>query len=237
MEKPVSVVLPVFNGLPYLREQLQSILVQLEANDELLIVDDCSTDGSLEYLRFIQANTGLDIKIYENSVNKGLLYNIRKLIISAKSDIIIFSDQDDIWCSKKIKLIKKAFLNEEIALVVHDAQYICENSRDPLNNTTAFKHLRTSSNFAKNFIRNGFIGCCMAINRSKYPRKAIYNVPYTPMHDWYLSCFALMYGKHIKILRESLISHRRHTGAFTRQNIAFLEKLLQRYKLFRMLIK
>jgi len=55
MPPTVSVVIPLFNGLPYVKQSLDSVLAQTTLVDEIVIVDGGSTDGSLEWLR------GLDI--------------------------------------------------------------------------------------------------------------------------------------------------------------------------------
>ncbi|WP_340300688.1 glycosyltransferase [Roseobacter sp. HKCCD5988] len=232
-EIPVTVVMPVFNGMPHLITQINSILVQLQENDELLIVDDCSTDGSLEYLIETQARSMHDIKVYNNSKNMGVLENIKKLINLARCDVVIFADQDDEWLPSKIMVTKKEYSYQDLSLMVHNAKYICENSTDPLHNTTAFQHLKTSNRFLRNFIRNGFIGCCMAINRTHFPKKVIDNIPNSPMHDWYLSSYCFMKGKKVRIIDECLINHYRHSGAFTSKNIQYYNKIYSRYKLLK----
>ncbi|RYG46356.1 MAG: glycosyltransferase, partial [Chitinophagaceae bacterium] len=47
----ISVILPVYNGMKYLSEAVASVLTQKDANLELLIIDDCSDDGSREWLQ------------------------------------------------------------------------------------------------------------------------------------------------------------------------------------------
>jgi len=227
----VSVVMPVFNGLPYLKQQITTILSQMEIDDELLIIDDLSTDGTLEYLQSVKLHSNKNIKIIQNKKNRGILPNIKELLLKAKSNIVIFADQDDIWYSHKILLTRKFFEDDELSLCIHDAKYLCEDASDQLNNKTAYQHLKISKSLLKNLIRNRFIGCCMAINRTHYPSEIIDRIPKTPMHDWFLSSYALMKKKKVIIVNESLIEHRRHARNFTRSDISFFEKIRQRLRL------
>ena len=89
----ISVVLPVFNGGNYLIESVNSILDQSLANFELLIIDDCSTDRSWEYLNTIKDSR---INLFKNETNKGLFYNLNYLIKQSNSELIKLWAQDDI---------------------------------------------------------------------------------------------------------------------------------------------
>lgn len=89
----ISVILPVYNGGDYLVESVESVLKQDLQNFELLIVDDCSTDRSYEYL---QGLTDRRIKLFKNEKNRGLFYNLNLLIGKSKSSLIKLWSQDDI---------------------------------------------------------------------------------------------------------------------------------------------
>ena len=89
----VSVVLPVYNGGQYLQQSVQSILNQELTNFELLIIDDCSTDGSLQYLQSLQDSR---IQLFTNEHNRGLFYNLNFLIGKSKAGLIKLWAQDDV---------------------------------------------------------------------------------------------------------------------------------------------
>ena len=89
----ISVILPVYNGGEYLKKSLQSVLKQGFHNFEILIIDDCSTDGSLEYLQSITAPR---ISLFKNEQNRGLFFNLNFLISQSKSPLIKLWAQDDI---------------------------------------------------------------------------------------------------------------------------------------------
>ena len=89
----ISVVLPVYNGGTYLKLSIESVLNQGYKNFELLILDDCSNDGSREYLEEL-----LDERIiyFKNDINKGLFYNLNFLIGKSTANLIKLWAQDDI---------------------------------------------------------------------------------------------------------------------------------------------
>ena len=89
----ISVVLPVYNGLPYLKESVSSVLNQQFKNFEFIILDDCSTDGSWEYLQSI---TDSRVKLMRNDKNKGLFPNLNIMIIQSAAPLIKLWAQDDI---------------------------------------------------------------------------------------------------------------------------------------------
>ena len=93
----ISVVLPVYNGGEYLKKSVESVLTQDLQYFEFLILDDCSTDGSYEYLEGLNDDR---IKLFRNEKNKGLFYNLNFLIAQSKSPLIKLWAQDDIMYPK-----------------------------------------------------------------------------------------------------------------------------------------
>ena len=94
MTKPlISVLLAVYNGGAYLKLSVDSVLDQ-DLNDfELLVLDDCSTDSSYEWLYGLKDTR---IKLFRNKTNRGLFYNLNFLIEHSNSSLIKLWSQDDI---------------------------------------------------------------------------------------------------------------------------------------------
>ena len=90
---PISIILPVYNGIKYLKQSVESVLNQDYTNFEFIIIDDCSTDGSWEYLMALQDER---IVLYRNAKNKGLFYNLNFLIKKSTGSIIKLWSQDDV---------------------------------------------------------------------------------------------------------------------------------------------
>ncbi|MBN2350326.1 MAG: glycosyltransferase [Bacteroidales bacterium] len=95
----VSVVLPVYNGEKYIKEAIKSVLAQTYTDYELIIVNDGSTDGSLE---IIKTFTDSRIVIIDQE-NKGLPASLNMAIQRAKGDLIARMDADDVCMENRFK--------------------------------------------------------------------------------------------------------------------------------------
>lgn len=97
----ISVAMCTFNGERFLAEQLDSILNQTYQNIELVIVDDCSTDGTVELLEGY-AQRDQRIRVIRNHQNLGFVQNFAKAMGECSGELIALADQDDIWFPEKI---------------------------------------------------------------------------------------------------------------------------------------
>ena len=89
----ISVILPVYNAEQFINETVHSILDQTYKDFELIIVNDGSTDMTVEYIENINDKR---IVLYHNETNKGIAYTLNKAISIAKGDYIARMDADDI---------------------------------------------------------------------------------------------------------------------------------------------
>lgn len=98
----ISLVMATYNGGKFLREQLDSIYNQTLPPDEVIVVDDCSTDNTVEILEEYKQRYCL--KYIINKVNMGVNKNFERAISLAQGDYICISDQDDVWLPTKIEV-------------------------------------------------------------------------------------------------------------------------------------
>ncbi len=103
----LSVVMATYNGEAYIRQQLDSILTQTVLPDEIVIVDDCSGDGTVEVLQAYAEQHDI-IQLHRNEQNLGVNKNFEKACTLSRGDYILFSDQDDIWLPEKIETMMPA---------------------------------------------------------------------------------------------------------------------------------
>lgn len=97
----VSVIIPVFNAERYLAETLDSVISQDYLEKEIIIVDDCSTDSSIDIIRQYQQKVSY-ITYYKMNVNSGVALARNKGIQLAKGRYIAFVDSDDVWKNNKL---------------------------------------------------------------------------------------------------------------------------------------
>jgi len=88
----ISVCIATYNGEKYIKEQLDSIINQLDKNDEIIISDDGSSDNTI---KIIESYKDGRIVLYKNSF-KNVVLNFEFAIDKSKGDYIFLSDQDDI---------------------------------------------------------------------------------------------------------------------------------------------
>ena len=99
----ISVALACYNGIDYISEQLDTIRTQTLPPDEVIIADDCSSDGTYEFCADYIARYSLTgWRVYRNAHNTGPQKNFRAVLAECSGEYIFTCDQDDIWMPDKI---------------------------------------------------------------------------------------------------------------------------------------
>ena len=199
----LSICIATYNGEKYIKEQLDSILSQLNENDEIIISDDSSIDKTVEIIKSYNDNR---IKIYKNTKRKAYTRNFENALEKASGDIIFLSDQDDVWVEDKVN--KMINILESYDFVVSDNSIVDENLK--IINKSHFEVYKTSRGFIKNLLLPRYVGACMAFKRNVLEKSLPFpdNAKLCP-HDYWISLIAEMYFKSYK-LDEQLLLYRRH---------------------------
>lgn len=155
----ISVAMATYNGSKYIQKQLESILCQLGIDDEIVISDDGSTDGTLSIVEDIDDDR---INIYYGP-RKGLNSNFQNAIAHCEGDVIFICDQDDYWYPNKKREVLRCFDNMEISAVQHDARVIDASGKVLETSFARYRHVRNG--VITNWVRGSFHGCCMAFRR------------------------------------------------------------------------
>jgi glycosyltransferase involved in cell wall biosynthesis len=123
----ISTVIILYNLEKFIEDAIQSVLSQIRQPDEIIVVDDCSTDGSPDIVNKYR-NRVIYIK---QEKNIGNLRNALAGLKAATGDIVAFLDGDDVWMPEKLAAIEKEFMqDEEVVLVSHDFIRVDENLQD-----------------------------------------------------------------------------------------------------------
>lgn len=131
-----SVALCTYNGEKYIKEQIESILKQTVAIDEIIICDDNSTDKTIQIIEKIQLNCPDKILLFKNKVTLGSNKNFEKAITICSGDYIFLSDQDDIWKSNKVENTINCFReNQSLEGVFSNADLIDDEGNNFTKNT------------------------------------------------------------------------------------------------------
>lgn len=193
----VSVCIPTYNGEIYIKKTMESILDQTYRNIEIIIVDDGSTDKTLE---IISTYNDSRIKIIKNEKNLGMVNNWNKCFEYVNGEYILFLFQDDIISKdaveRKVSILDN---NSDVVMVCSATSVIDENDNIKLKRRS----------FKKDIIIDG-----RKVIRKSFRKKNIFGEPsnimyrkdicdkigkfntelvYTP--DWEYSLRVLKYGK------------------------------------------
>lgn len=160
----MSVAMTTYNGERFLREQLESFAEQARLPDELVVCDDGSTDRTLEILEQFEQRAPFDVRIYQNDERLGHSKNFGRAIELCKGEIILLSDQDDVWFPKKLTRVKAEFLSENRPLVVINNCELADGELNPVGFTVVDQ--RQSAGLS---IDSFASGCCLAMHASMKP--------------------------------------------------------------------
>jgi glycosyltransferase involved in cell wall biosynthesis len=223
----ISVCLATFNGEKYISKQIESILSQLNLDDEIVISDDGSTDRTIQEIKDINDSR---IKIYFNNTTKGYTNNFQNAIVHSIGDYIFLSDQDDIWNNNKVNVMLNYL--SEFDFVTSDAQFVDEDLKSL--NQTFFSVRGGRKGFLNNIYISQYLGACMAFKRTIL-KKLLPFPSATELcpHDLWISLIAEFYFK-VKIINEPLILYRRHnnnvsTGGMGSSNSIFVKLKFRMY--------
>jgi len=108
----ISVVTASYNYAEFIKEAIQSVISQTYSNWELIVVDDGSSDNSVEVIQeFCQKDDRIKLSCHDNFQNKGLKDTILLGIEKTTGDYIAFLESDDVWVEnclqEKVEIIQK----------------------------------------------------------------------------------------------------------------------------------
>ncbi len=126
----VSVCMATHNGASYIREQLDSILKQLAANDELIVSDDHSTDESPSILASYR---GPRVTVLTNPGKRGHVQNFSHAMAHATGEFIALSDQDDVWVEGRLQwMLDQLRVMPQNSLLIGDFKEFDSNGLRPV---------------------------------------------------------------------------------------------------------
>jgi glycosyltransferase involved in cell wall biosynthesis len=160
-----SILIANYNNGKYFVDCWNSLLKQTYTNWEAIIVDDCSTDDSLEIIKNTVNNDCRAI-ILLNDKNYGCGYTKKRCIDNANSELCAFLDPDDLITHNALQTMLDVFLNSPESALVYSNYQRCDFKLQPIN---PIRKSRQVENGNPNFFNlNGYISHFAVFKRSVY---------------------------------------------------------------------
>ncbi len=115
----VSIIMPTYKCGKFIAESIRSVQAQTYKNWELIIVDDCSGDGTIDIVLDLKKNDNR-ISLYQNSENSGAAVTRNTALSNAKGSWIAFLDSDDLWEPTKLERQIKFMEEKGCAFSYHE---------------------------------------------------------------------------------------------------------------------
>lgn len=219
----VSVALATYNGEKYIRKQLDSLLLQTKQPDEVVIIDDCSTDSTAETVREYILSHNLNWQFEVSEKNFGYIRNFRACLEKCTGDVVFLCDQDDVWYNDKIEKIMSVFETDANCVAVNSSFDTVDGNGKTLSMSESGKGNTANHGLIRFPIEKGTCvsvgletllvynvspGCTCAFKASvvkEYLKTADSVMP----HDWSLNIIAAKQNG-LRFLNLPLIGYRQH---------------------------
>jgi glycosyltransferase involved in cell wall biosynthesis len=214
-----SIALCTYNGEEFLPEQLGSIADQTQLPDELVIVDDGSTDESLKIAHTFAGSSAFPVRVLSNETNRGSTKNFERAIKECTGEVIFLCDQDDIWLPDKLaKMTARFTADPDLALLFSDAEIVAADLTplgfslwDKVFRKSVREEFSAGREFEVLLWQNRVTGAATAF-RSRF-RERLLPIPEVNgmIHDGWIA-IALAASATVDFIDEKLILYRQHGG-------------------------
>lgn len=198
-----------YNGEKYVSRQLRSILSQLTDDDEVIVVDDCSTDGTVETVKRLGDRR---ITVHVNDRNRREVFSFSLAMSLAKNDFLFLSDQDDIWIPGRVSLMQQCLIQSGASVVTSNFEWInvSEEPIDvPYDGVVSLDSKKHFKNIVDIFVgKTNYFGCAMAFRR-EFAHMVVPIPSFVESHDLWIALASNLVGSNTH-LDESTLLKRKH---------------------------
>ncbi len=223
----VQVLMAAYNGMQYIREQLDSIYAQEGVEVNLLVRDDGSTDGTKDLLQGEQEAGRLQWYTGENlRPARGFMQLLND---APDAPLYAFSDHDDVWLSDKLRTAVEAIGKEQRPALYFCQTKLVDTQLHPLPQIPIYPRLTYGEALLSQFVS----GCTMVFNHALRQRVCQYVPQYLRMHDMWIYDIALALGGKVVFDPVPHILYRQHAGNYVGLNASVLSRLRESFRRMR----
>jgi len=185
-----------YNGARWLPEQLDSILEQLGPQDEVVVVDDASTDGTRAVLGAVGDPR---VRVLDHPQNRGYVATFADAMAAAWGSALLLADQDDVWEPGRVDALVRALQGAEV--VAGNVGVL--DGPDALRGPYGQRRWRLRSGDSRRPVRNvlgilagnrPYYGCAMALRREALDRVLPFPRYLTESHDLWIALYGNLAG-------------------------------------------
>ena len=178
----VSVCLAAHDGAEYVGEQVRSILDQLGPTDELVVVDDASTDDTVS---IVQSLGDARVTVHRSDANVGSVRTIERALGLARGAYLLLADQDDVWVPGRLEAMVAAL--ESDGVVATSVAVLGDPPGPPRWTLRARDSHRYAANVAAVLVGvRWYFGCAMGLRRDLLPVVLPFPPWLTESHDLWI---------------------------------------------------
>ena len=224
----ISIVLPVYNGEKYLSQSIESCLNQTYTNIELIIVNDCSTDGSLNIANSYDEKD-IRVRIINNVVNSKLPATLNIGHNEAKGHFITWTSHDNFYELNAIQELQNEIIENKADIVYSNFAVID-------NENTILREVQYPG--IENIIFGNVVGCCFLYKKEVFERNHGYDENFFLIEDYDFWLRATIHSRYFHV-KKNLYNYRKHEASLTRKiienkndNLVWRENLKNMYDNF-----
>lgn len=163
----VSVCMATYNGAQYVAQQISSILPELGVDDELVVVDDASTDNTVQ---IVEAIDDPRIRVFPRRINKGYVRTFEEALRRAHGRYLFLADQDDVWIAGRVEVMLDGLRHRDVVASNLGTLGGPDRIPGPLFIKDLQLRARDSARNVRNVLRvlagtQCYWGCAMAVRR------------------------------------------------------------------------
>lgn len=217
----VSVVVLSYNNKSFLQDCIESILNQDYPNIEIIVSDDCSTDGSQLLLKSLYNSKSDKVKLILNEKNSGITSNSNIALANCSGEYIAWMGGDDLMYSNKIKIqVNFLEVNKDYNICYHNLEVFQSETNNLLYYFNNIRNNHTGG--IEKAIKFGtFNGACATMTRKSASPKNGFNQTIPVASDWLYWIENLENFGKIGYINKVLGRYRRHASNVTNKNSSF----------------
>jgi hypothetical protein len=199
----VSVCLATYNGARYIEDQLRSILEQLATTDEVVLVDDGSTDDTVARVRALADER---VRVIEHPQNRGYVPTFEDTLRHARGEILLLSDQDDVWTPGRVAAMAAALHDVDVVATNLATLNGPERIKGPYGQRDWNLRAESSGRPVRNIIatlagNRPYYGCAMGLRRTALTTILPFPPLLTESHDLWIALYGNMAGsiRHLEL--------------------------------------